>query len=96
MASSSIWNIWAGLLGPCECLYHLSITYSIIVGILAWEKSQIYSYLKTHYDIASILTMRMLGCQNPISDYTIGRLLFLKRSHTFLVAASYSVIMLLL
>lgn len=53
------------------------------------KKPQIYSYFTTHYDIVPTLMMKVLGCQNPPSDYTIGHSLFFKRNRPFLIAGSY-------
>ncbi|QTS83626.1 DUF3413 domain-containing protein [Coxiella endosymbiont of Amblyomma nuttalli] len=55
------------------------------------KKPEIYSYFTNHYDIVPTLMTQVLGCQNSLSDYTIGQSLFFKGGRrTFLVAGSYS------
>ena len=66
--------------------------YQLHIPLLVYwpgKKPQIYSYLTTHYDIVPTLMTKVLGCQNSLSDYTIGQLLFCKGSRPFLIAGSY-------
>lgn len=59
--------------------------------VIHWpgKSSAVYRYETTHYDIAPTLMHRLLGCQNPYSDYSIGRGLFRKGGRPFVLINSY-------
>ncbi len=59
--------------------------------IIYWPhaKPKIIRYRTTHYDIVPTLMNKVLGSVGPISDYSVGRSLFVKGSRPFLISGSY-------
>ena len=59
--------------------------------IIHWpgKKAQVINYPTSHYYILPTLMKKVLGYQNPISDYSIGKSLFNPKNKPFLIAGSY-------
>jgi membrane-anchored protein YejM (alkaline phosphatase superfamily) len=59
--------------------------------IIHWPgmRAREVDYLTTHDDIVPTLMKKVLGCSNPIQDYSIGQSLFKSGHRPFLVAGSY-------
>lgn len=45
--------------------------------------------ISSHYDVTATLLPRMLGCRNPVTDYSIGQDLFAKPDHDGVIMGSY-------
>jgi membrane-anchored protein YejM (alkaline phosphatase superfamily) len=58
--------------------------------VIHWPEREpnIYSHRTYHYDIAPTLMTDMLGCQNKISDYANGKLLWQKESKNYFMAGA--------
>lgn len=56
-----------------------------------WPKktAQMYHHVSTHYDLVPTLLSRILACNNPISDYSIGVGLFNDAPRDFIIVGSY-------
>jgi len=59
--------------------------------LLAWpgRKPGIIERRSSHYDVAPTLAHRLLGCDNPAADYSIGHDLYAGPQWDWLVAGSY-------
>jgi len=60
--------------------------------VLAWPgrtQGEVYDHRTSHYDIVPTLMQDLLGCNNPASDYSVGRNLFSLAQWDWLVAGSY-------
>lgn len=60
--------------------------------VIHWpsQKPAVFQQLTMHYDIIPTLLNRAFGCQNPISDYSIGQSLFDKKKRPYLLMHSYT------
>lgn len=60
--------------------------------IIHWpdKKPTLVKHLTTHYDIVPTLLNRLFGCQNHISDYSIGQSLFDTKQRPYLLLHSYT------
>ena len=59
--------------------------------IINWpnKNPKIFNHNTSHYDIIPLLMQRVLRCQNPSSDYSIGKNIFHQKSRNYLIAGSY-------
>jgi len=60
--------------------------------VLAWPGRRAgvtYQHRTSHYDIVPTLMQDLLGCNNPASDYSIGRNLFDEQAWDWMLAGSY-------
>ncbi|MES2142125.1 MAG: DUF3413 domain-containing protein [Pseudomonadota bacterium] len=60
--------------------------------VIHWpgQKPAMFKHLTMHYDIIPTLLNRLFGCQNPISDYSIGQSLFDTKKRPYLLVHSYT------
>lgn len=68
-------------------------SYQLQIPLLVYWPSQgpqRYTHFTSHYDVVPTLMTRILGCQNPIADYSIGRSLFDTTSRPYLISGSYA------
>ncbi|MEE3421592.1 MAG: sulfatase-like hydrolase/transferase [Succinimonas sp.] len=54
------------------------------------KKPREISALTTHYDISATLLQEQLNCQNPVTDYSVGKSLFAEGNPDWFIAGSYS------
>ncbi len=54
------------------------------------EKAKVYKHFTTHYDFVPTMMTRVLNCQNPSTDYTIGTSLFNPGKRPVLISGSYA------
>ena len=59
--------------------------------IIHWpgKAPEINQYRTSHYDIIPTLVDNVLNCDNPYSDYSVGKNLFEKKDWSWLIAGSY-------
>ncbi|OGT46516.1 MAG: hypothetical protein A3E83_01260 [Gammaproteobacteria bacterium RIFCSPHIGHO2_12_FULL_41_20] len=59
--------------------------------IVYWpgEQPRMLTHRTSHYDIVPTLMQRVLGCVNDVSDYSVGRDLFVTKSRRYLLVGSY-------
>lgn len=59
--------------------------------VILWPRmrSKRYAHLSSHYDVIPTLMKRILACNNPISDYSIGFGLFNETPRKFILVGSY-------
>jgi uncharacterized protein len=60
--------------------------------IVYWPRQSpaIIKYQTSHYDVAPFLLSKVLGCQNKLSDYSVGEDLFKNHQKNYLVVGSYT------
>jgi membrane-anchored protein YejM (alkaline phosphatase superfamily) len=59
--------------------------------LLAWpgREPRVYDHRSSHYDVAPTLMKGLLGCSNPVTDYSSGRDLFSGESWPWMISGSY-------
>lgn len=60
--------------------------------VLYWpgkEKGAIYQHRTSHYDIVPTLMRGLLGCSNPVTDYSVGNNLFEMQEWSWMISGSY-------
>ncbi len=59
--------------------------------IIHWpgESPKVVNYLTTQYDIVPFLLQKILGCVNPIADYSVGAPLLTPGGRDYFIAGSY-------
>lgn len=60
--------------------------------IMRWpgREPQVYTHRSAHQDLPGTLLQEVLGCKNPLSDYSSGSNLFSEQSWQWMIAGSYS------
>lgn len=53
-------------------------------------KPQKRDYFATNFDVVPTILQKVLGCKNPVSDYSVGVSLFDKHQPNYLVSGSYT------
>ncbi len=67
--------------------------YQLHVPLLVYwpgKNPRVYSHFTTHYDVVPTLMQQVLGCQNPVADYSVGESLFTEGNRPYLISGSYA------
>lgn len=77
-----------GYFGHTSNFTHYQVQTPLIVY---WpgEKPETFDYMTSHFDIAPTLMEKLLGSQNDVKDYGIGKTLFDTHPRPYLIVSSY-------